>query len=92
MNIEEAIARCVVACRAEAVSFGYPPEAGEEIYQGCVSDDLEKWTDNRFLDWAMELESRYGNEDKKLNNLYLKISEIMGQYAPLLKGANNGRH
>jgi hypothetical protein len=52
MELEDAIVRCKLACEAEAVSRGFPPEAGSEIYDGCVADDLTGWSVDDFWEWA----------------------------------------
>ena len=85
--IQDAMILCPLACEAEAVADGLPPELGREIYEGCVRDDLEEWTQEYFLAWARDLDRRYlvdGKTQRDLTNLYGKISKIISAYGDRL--------
>ena len=86
-QVQEVIDRCALACGAEAESKGFPQQAGYDIYQGCIADDLDGWTEGVFLLWIRQIEQRYSQfgDTKKLQDLYLAVCQIMGNYAPLLK-------
>lgn len=82
MQIDEFVIRTRIACEAEAAAMGLPPQAGADIYDGCVSDDLNGWTEEQFLDWAFELEQKYPQPEgsRLLNQAYLAICKVMGSY------------
>lgn len=84
MQLEEVITRCKLACEAEAVASGFPASAGSEIYDGCVADDLEGWTDDQYLQWVKTIVDKYGKSED-LRRLYLKVCNIMADYTPMLK-------
>lgn len=87
MELPEVVERCRLACGAEAVAMGFSVQAGYDIHEGCIKDDLEKWSEDEFLDWAMELQVLYGKVSRtgyQLIALYNRCNEIMGQYAQLV--------
>lgn len=87
LKLAEVVVRCRAACGAEAVSRGFPQQAGLDIHDGCVSDATEKWTGDQFEDWAGQLFDKYVAEDPtredSLVALYREICSIMGRYTPL---------
>lgn len=86
--LAEVLARCQVACEAESVSRGFTPELGREIYQGCIADDLEGWDDDQSFIWYEGMLGRHSIDPDVFIPLYHAICEIMGSYAPMLKGAD----
>ncbi len=40
-EIAKILAECRLACGAEAVARGFPPEAGYDMYYGCYLDALQ---------------------------------------------------
>jgi len=85
MHIEEYIARTRAACEAEAVAHGLPPEAGADIYDACVADDLDGWDEQTFLNWTQWLERKYPQPagSRLLNEAYLAICNVMGSYGQM---------
>jgi hypothetical protein len=48
---------------------------------------LQKWTEEKFLDWVLELQMLYGKTSRTgeaLIDLYRTCNEIMGQYGDQL--------
>ncbi|MGK7949124.1 MAG: hypothetical protein AB4368_10050 [Xenococcaceae cyanobacterium] len=54
------LAQCRLACGAEAVARGFPPEAGYDMYYGCCADALQARSESQFLYWTYRLDSKYG--------------------------------
>ncbi len=89
MDVPEIILRCQMACESEAVSRGFPAEAGFEIFYGCVADDIDGWSDEEFEIWNYALGRKWAgvdeNKNKQLTELYVACNEIMGEYGKLTK-------
>jgi hypothetical protein len=82
-EIEQVIEQCKQDCGDKAVAMGFSANAGYDIYEGCVNDDLQKWTEDRFYDWVLEIQMLYGKTSRAgeaLIDLYNACNEIMGQY------------
>ncbi len=88
MNTPTELARiltqCRLACGAEAVARGFPPEAGYEMYYGCYADALQTRSQEQFLYWTYRLDSKYGCDStvaiNPLMELYEACCQILKNY------------
>ena len=95
-NVARILAKCRLACGAEAVARGFPPEAGYDIYYGCYADALQARSEEEFLDWTYRLDEKYGCDSSvafnPLMELYHACSEIMQRYLHLFKELDEAHH
>ena len=77
-EIAKLLAECRLACGAEAVARGFPPEAGYDIYYGCYLDALQARSQEQFLYWTYRLDSKYGCDST------VAINPLMEQNPSLL--------
>lgn len=92
MNQSEIKERCRSACGAEAVVMGFPDRAGYDIHDGCVADDFNNWSEDRFIGWVVQMQTLYGTVSPTgylLIRLYEKCNEIMGFYGELAEPVQN---
>lgn len=77
----ELVNRCRLMCGAEAELANLPYELGIEIHDGIVRDDVERWSEEQYLNWCKELDHKWAQyEQSQLTELYLSISKLMGDY------------
>jgi len=83
------LTKCRLACGAEAVARGFPPEAGYDIYEGCCADALQARSEEQFLYWSYRMDQKYGCDStvaiNPLMELYQACCQIMRNYLHLLK-------
>ncbi len=95
-EIAKLLAECRLACGAEAVARGFPPEAGYDIYYGCYLDALQARSQEQFLYWTYRLDSKYGCDStvaiNPLMELYKACCQIMKNYLDLLKKLDEAHH
>ena len=81
--IKSHMVRCRLACEAEAESMGFTGALGGAVYDGCLADDLQGWSEDQYMGWVIETSAKFGRDDWM--KLYNRVSEIMGQYGDLIK-------
>lgn len=83
--IKSHMVRCRLACEAEAESMGFTGALGGAVYDGCLADDLQRWTEDQYMGWVIQTSANFGRGDWM--PLYNRVSEIMGQYGDMVKTA-----
>lgn len=86
-QLEQIMPRCRLACGVQAVEFGFSPDAGYDIHDGCIRDGFESWSEERFIDWVIEMQCLYGKASRTgvaLITLYQKCNGIMRDYGQLV--------
>lgn len=89
------LVRCRLACEAEAVAHGFPPETGKEIFYGFFREKIANWDDDKFLKWIFTLEEKYQEKTGNLSrekapsvpsiwSLYSVSCEIIINYLSLM--------
>ena len=63
--------------------MGFSPEAGKDMFEGNLYDDLETWTEEQYFTWVFGMSKKYHYRDDLLW-LYAACSQIMNRYAPML--------
>lgn len=87
-KLQDVMERCALACEQESVAQGFSPQLGRDIYNGCLADDLDNWSDEHFTIWIKRMEAKYlpvGIDKDTFMGLYGKCSEIMASYAPVIE-------
>lgn len=95
LRFEEVVQRTRLACGAEAIAQGFPESAGYDIFDGILADDLTDWTEQQFLNWTEMIDHKYSSMESgtsTLMKLYASCSEIMADYARLLKSTQEEKN
>lgn len=69
------------------MEFGFSVEAGYDIHGGYIQAAFESWSEERFIDWVIEMQCLYGKVSRTgvaLITLYQKCNGIMRDYGQLV--------
>ena len=95
-DVARILTKCRLACGAEAVARGFPPEAGYDMYYGCCADALQARSQEQFLYWTYRLDSKYDCDSNvainPLMELYQACCPIIQSYLHLLKKLDDAHH
>lgn len=89
MTVPEVVARCQIACEAEATARGLDSELGRVIYYACIADDLEDWTQEQSRTWHRRTLEKYGISNQTFHDLRDAVRKTMNSYIPLLEEAGD---
>ncbi|MGL5076805.1 MAG: hypothetical protein ACRDBG_13410 [Waterburya sp.] len=78
-TIQRMVSRASLRCQSEAVAMGFEPEHGLHILQGCIEDDINRWSSEQYIEWCELTDKTFGRCDWL--GLYREVSRILGEIA-----------
>lgn len=82
----ELFKRCLLACETAAVSAGFVPETGRDLYLGQITKNIQSWSEEQYGKWVVfmvELHGEKSSDGIELAILFEEVCHIMIGYGTI---------
>ncbi|WP_144427391.1 hypothetical protein [Nostoc piscinale] len=75
-----AVVEAIEECRLAAITAEFPGECGLEMLKGCLEDEAQGWSDQKFQTWFEGMELKYGQRSPlgiSMISLYRSVMKVI---------------